>query len=86
MINRILAVETTTGVIRRKILTPPDQAELQLRPGESLFVIIDDDGLCIDEANVVVSETGEWEASPTAPPDVVLPDRSMEYTGLTLLP
>lgn len=77
MTVRALAV-LSDGTITRTITADPAMIALNVSDGESLFQIVDDDGALVDDANIVVSETGALQLKPGAPSDFGLPGGSLE--------
>lgn len=78
MSARSVVIDTATGVIRRTLSGDPALFAIQAVSGESLFALTEDDGFFIDDANMIVSETGEWEALPGAPEDFAPPSSQLE--------
>ena len=70
------------GIILRTVRAVPTDLVLQAGPGESLFAVVEDDGAYIDDAVVVVSETGELALIAGAPMGSTVPDLSIEYIAL----
>lgn len=81
MTDRAVIVDAATGALLRFLTMPPTMLALNIRPGESAFQIIDDDGLHIDGRYVIVSEAGAWAASGSAPPGLILPATTLEYVA-----
>ncbi|WP_309091714.1 hypothetical protein [Phenylobacterium sp.] len=75
-------IDPLTGEIRRKITADPTLFAIQVGTGESLFALVDDDGLHIDDGNLLVSEMGEWEAKEGAPEGLTLPVATIEYVAV----
>jgi len=70
------------GVILRTISSPPELFGIQAAMGESVFALTNDDGASIDDANVVVSEEGSFEAAPGAPMDTSIPSSPLELVAV----
>ena len=79
MTDRALIIDTSTGAILRKFSGPPSMLAVNVGAGESAFQITDDDGLHIDDGNIVIDETGAWAAREGAPEGLTLPTTSIEY-------
>lgn len=72
-----IMVDDTTGEIKRKVTGDPAMFGSQRGAGEYLFALTDYDGQSIDDANLIISESGEWEAKEGSPVD--LPPFTIEY-------
>lgn len=83
MTARALVVDAATGEIKRKIVGNPAMFALQADTdsGEALFALVEDDWTFVDDANLLVSETGEWEPREGAPEWVTLPGAMIEYVA-----
>lgn len=82
MTDRALVIDEATGSIRRTIHAAPAMLALQVGVGEALFVVVDDDGLCIHDGNLAVSEGGELIASESAPEGFEVPTYTIEYVAV----
>jgi hypothetical protein len=80
--ERTLVVDDASGAILRTIIAPPGMLALNVAAGESLFVVANDDGLCIDDAHVVVSELGDLTLSASAPAGVTAPPYELQYVAV----
>lgn len=78
MSARCILINSGTGVILRTLSGDPAMFADQAEVGESLFALTEDDGFFIDDANLIVSETGEWEVLPGAPGDLDPPTSPLE--------
>lgn len=78
MSARSVVIDAATGAVRRTLSGDPQMFALQVDTGEALFALTDDDGFFIDDANLIVSETGEWEVLPGAPEDLEPPTSQLE--------
>ena len=76
---RAIIVDAATGRIKRKVTSAPGMLGTQTEEGEIAFALINDDGAFIPDQHLVVSESGEWELAPGAPPTVTAPSSSFEY-------
>lgn len=75
---RAIVIDSATGAIRRQITAPPSMFAIQAEEGESLFALVDDDGLHIPDGHLIISETGEWAAREGAPEGLALPSVMIE--------
>ncbi|KQW79707.1 hypothetical protein [Brevundimonas sp. Root1279] len=82
MIDRAIVIDDVTGAIRCTVIAPPEMIALQVTEGESLFVIIEDDGFCIDDGHIVVGESGSLERAPGAPESVTPPAYDLAYVAI----
>ena len=82
MSERGIAVDDVTGAILRTVVGPPEMLALNVSTGESLFVLSGDDGLWIDDANLIVSETGVLEPGPSAPEGTTAPTYELQYVAV----
>lgn len=80
--TRALVIDPATGEIKRKVTAPPAMLAVQAGDGEAVFALVDDDGGHIDDANLIVGETGDWEVKEGAPEGLSLPSASIEYIAL----
>lgn len=74
-----IVIDATTGAIKRKITGDPSMFAAQAGAGEAVFALTDYEGQSIDDAHLILSETGEWEAKAGAPEGVDLPTANIEY-------
>lgn len=81
MSARALIIDDATGAILRKLVGSPSMFALQAGSGQSLFALVDDEGGHIDDAHLIISETGEWEAAPGAPEGLTLPTIEIAYVA-----
>lgn len=81
MTDRTLVIDDATGAIRRTLAMPPEMLALNVEAGESLFVVAGDDGLCIDDAHLVVGTTGALEPAPGAPSGTTAPAYELQYVA-----
>ena len=81
MTTTAVIVDTATGVIKRKITGDPTMFAVQAGSGETVFALTDYDGRAIDDANLVISEAGEWEAAAGAPEWLTLPTTTIELVA-----
>lgn len=81
MIVRGVSVEGS-GRIVRTISARPAKLGLNVGVGETLFQITDDDGSFVDDAHLVVSETGAFTPTPDAPEGVVTPGGELQLVPL----
>lgn len=79
MTDRTLVVDDVSGAILRTIVAPPEMLSLNAGTGESLFVVTADDGLTIDDAHMIVSETGILTLAEGAPEGLTAPAYELQY-------
>ncbi|WP_420478224.1 hypothetical protein [Brevundimonas sp. FT23028] len=82
MSARAILVDPTTGVILRVLSGEPTMFAQQVAGSELLFAITDDPDGLIDDRNLIISETGEWEVLPGAPEDFAVPTSLVELIAL----
>lgn len=82
MSGRGVVVDDATGAILRTVTAPPEMLAANVTTGESLFVLTEDGGAWIDDANLIVSETGVLEPSPTAPEGTTAPAHELQYVAI----
>ena len=82
MSGRGVVVDETTGEILRTVTAPPEMLAANVTTGESLFVLTEDGGAWIDDANLIVSETGVLEPSPAAPEGTTVPAHELQYVAV----
>lgn len=78
MSPRTLVVDAT-GRILRTITAPPSMLAANVRDGESLFLVENDDGLVINDGLLVVSEAGEIAPAESAPEGMTVPGYDLQY-------
>lgn len=81
MTDRALIVDSVTGAIRRVLTMPATMLALNVHAGETAFQITNDDGLHIDDANLLIDETGEWAVRDGAPVGVTVPGVQFELVA-----
>lgn len=73
-----MVINASSGTIHRTLSGDPAMFAVQVQMGESLFALTEDDGAFIDDANILLSETGDWEVREGAPETVTVPGASLE--------
>ena len=70
------------GTITKTITADPAMIALNVYSGETLFQLTNDDGLFVDDANVVVNESGGFELKPGADGSPSVPDSILELVAV----
>lgn len=79
MISRAIVTDAATGRFLRVITAPPEMLVPNIRAGEAMFIVIDDDGLCIHDGHLTLSETGEIVPAEGAPESLTVPGYDLQY-------
>lgn len=79
MISRAIVTDAVTGRFLRVITAPPEMLALNVRAGEVMFIVTNDDGLSIQDGHLIVSEAGEIVPSESAPEGLTAPGYDLQY-------
>lgn len=82
MISRALIIDAATGRILRTLTAPPEMIALNVRAGEAAFLITDDNGGCINDNYVVLSDAGEMVLTEDAPEGATAPAYEIQYVAV----
>lgn len=80
--DRAIVIETATGVVRRQIWAQPTDLAANVGTGESLFLIVGDDGAKLDDANLLLDENGDWAEAEGAPEGLTPPSGTLQLVAL----